>query len=85
LLSVLGGGNVGCYAVPISARDLRKGEVYFTVQFADEKLLVPIVEPLNFVGRNLEKGDSNALYFQKFGSSRRIRKVCATVYPVRRI
>jgi len=56
------------YAEPVSPDDLVSDQVYFTVQFADEKLLVPIVEPLVFIGRNLEKGDSDLLYFQKFES-----------------
>jgi hypothetical protein len=56
------------YAEPVSSTDLREGEVYFSVQFADEKLLVPIVEPLVFVGRNLGEDDTNLLYFQNFES-----------------
>ena len=55
-------------AEPVSADELREGEVYFSVQFADEKLCVPIVEPLVFVGRNLDEGDTDLLYFQKFES-----------------
>jgi hypothetical protein len=56
------------YAEPVSPSELREGEVYFTVQFADEKLLFPIVEPLFFVGRNLSDGDTDLLYFQHFES-----------------
>jgi hypothetical protein len=56
------------YAEPVSPNDLVVEHVYFTVQFADEGLLVPIVEPLVFIGRNLKKGDSDLLYFQKFES-----------------
>jgi hypothetical protein len=56
------------YAEPVSISDLREGEVYFSVQFADENLLVPIVQPLVFVGRNLVEGDGDLLYFQDFES-----------------
>lgn len=54
------------YAEPVSTSDLRKEEVYFTVQFADDKLLVPIVEPLVYLGRNLVEGDRDLYYFQDF-------------------
>jgi hypothetical protein len=32
------------YAEPVAADNLREGEVYFSVQYADEALLVPIVD-----------------------------------------
>ena len=40
-------------------------EVYFSVQFADEDLLIPIMETLVFAGRNLDREDlEERLYFQ---------------------
>ena len=56
------------YAEPVSPDDLVVDQVYFTVQFADERLLVPIMGPLVFIGRNLKEGDSDLLYFQNFES-----------------
>lgn len=56
------------YAEPVSARDLRENEVYFSVQFVDDRLLVPIVLPLVYVGANLAKGDVELFYFQDFES-----------------
>jgi hypothetical protein len=56
------------YAEPVSAADLREGEVYFSVQYADEKRLVPIVGPLIFLGRDLVEGDTDLFYFQDFES-----------------
>jgi hypothetical protein len=56
------------YAEPVLAADLRVGEVYFTVQYADDKLCVPIVSPLTFLGKNLTEGDTDLLYFQDFES-----------------
>lgn len=56
------------YAEPVSANDLVVEQVYFTVQFADEGLLVPILEPLIFLGRDLERPDEGLLYFQYYGS-----------------
>lgn len=56
------------YAEPVSPIDLVVEQVYFAVQFADEGLLIPIVEPLIFIGRNLKRDDGDLLYFQKFES-----------------
>jgi hypothetical protein len=56
------------YAEPMSAVDLRVGEIYFTVQFADENLRIPVVGPLVFLGENLDERDADLLYFQDFQS-----------------
>ena len=56
------------HAEPVEAHQLMVNEIYFTVQFADERLLVPVVEPLIFLGKNLEKPDDDLLYFQNYGS-----------------
>jgi len=45
------------YAEPVAASLLKQGEVYFSVQFADEDMLVPIMETLVFAGRNLDPND----------------------------
>jgi hypothetical protein len=54
------------YAEPVSAGALREGEVYFSAQFADEGMIIPIMETWVFVGRNLdpEDADGDRLYFQ---------------------
>ena len=63
------------YAEPVSPSDLREGTIYFKVGHFDGELLVPIMEPVVFIGRNLkldvdfypdEEGDR--LYFQDTGS-----------------
>jgi len=59
------------YAEPISPLDLRKGSVYFVVSYADEDLLIPLLEPLVFIGRDLEPDDENHVYFQDVGSYRK--------------
>jgi hypothetical protein len=56
------------FAEPVLAADLRAGEVYFTVQYVDDKLCVPIISPLIFLGKNLTEGDTDLLYFQDFES-----------------
>ncbi len=56
------------YAEPISAELLRPKGVYFAVQFLDDQMLVPVLEPLVFLGKNLRGGDKDRLYFQQFES-----------------
>jgi len=53
------------YASPVTADALKQGEVYFSVQFADENMLIPIVETWAFVGKGLDPEDTeHHLYFQ---------------------
>ena len=56
------------YAEPVEATQLNKGDAYFRVQFVDENLLIPVVDPLIFIGKDLEPGDSGQFYFQDAGS-----------------
>ena len=56
------------YAEPISAQDLREGRVYFSLTFVDDKMLIPTVSPLVFIGRDLEPGDHDQVYFQDIDS-----------------
>ena len=56
------------YAEPVVPEELREEEVYFSLQFADEELLIPILSPLVFVGRNLAEGDVDLMYFQDYES-----------------
>jgi hypothetical protein len=58
------------YAEPVTQDTLKAGEVYFSVQYADEDMLVPIMETWVFAGRNLDSEDMNAdrLYFQDLES-----------------
>ena len=51
---------------------LKVGEVYFSVQFADEDLLIPIMETWVFAGSNLDREGpgSDRLYFQDVESYR---------------
>ena len=56
---------------PVSPVELREGEVYFDVLFLDDRGFIPVLEPKVFIGRNLEPGDVDKLYFQDFASYRR--------------
>jgi hypothetical protein len=53
------------YAEPVTASLLKEGQVYFSVQFADEEMLIPIMETWVFAGRKLDPTDTEEhLYFQ---------------------
>jgi len=56
---------------PVTADQLREGEVYFNVLFLYENGLIPFLEPKVFIGRDLEPGDVGKCYFQDYVSYRR--------------
>jgi hypothetical protein len=58
------------YAEPVSAGELKEGGVFFFVNFIDEEMLLPSMEPMVFVGRDLEPGDVGQVYFQDLDSYR---------------
>ncbi len=58
------------HAEPISSSDLREGEVYFSVNYVDDDMLLPTMETVVFIGRNLQPGDSGQVYFQDIDSYR---------------
>jgi hypothetical protein len=58
------------YAEPISAGDLREGEVYFAVNYVDNDMLTPVMETVVFIGSNLEPNDVGQAYFQDVESYR---------------
>lgn len=59
------------YAEPVRVEDLEVGEVYFSVQFLDPALRVPIVETLVFLGENLDSEHKGLFYFQQAESYER--------------
>ena len=56
------------YAEPVSEDSLKEGQVYFSVQYDDENLLVPTMETLVFVGRYRSSDKKTRLRFQDVGS-----------------
>jgi hypothetical protein len=56
------------YAEPVVPADLKVGAAYFSVQFVDDELLIPMLEPLVFIGKDLIPDDHGTLYFQDAGS-----------------
>jgi hypothetical protein len=72
------GRDIEACSEPVSPNSLREGTVYFSVGFVDREMLVPILEPFVFIGRNLtlevdfypdEKEDR--LFFQDAASYQR--------------
>jgi hypothetical protein len=59
------------FAEPVESGALREGEVYFSLNFVDDDMLIPSLNPLIFVGRNLEPGDVAKVYFQDIDSYQR--------------
>jgi hypothetical protein len=58
------------HAEPVSSTELREGAVYFTVNYVDDDMLIPMMEAVVFVGRNLEADDVGTVYFQDVESYR---------------
>jgi hypothetical protein len=44
------------YAEPVSSNELEEDAVYFAVNYVDDEMLIPLMETLVFIGRNLEPG-----------------------------
>jgi len=57
-------------AEPVTAKDLVVGAVYFSVQFVDPEMFIPVVEPLVYIGKDLVLNDRGVLYFQNAESYR---------------
>ena len=58
------------YAEPVVPGELQEGSVYFFLAFEDDELLLPSLQPVVFIGRDLEPGDCRRAYFQNFPSYR---------------
>lgn len=54
----------------VPASRLTVGGLYFVVSYLDEECIIPIVDSLIFLGRNLEGHSEKALYFQDAASHR---------------
>lgn len=60
--------EIESYADPVLAHELQKGNIYFMLNFIDNKMLVPQMNTIVFIGKNLQKDDSDACYFQDISS-----------------
>jgi len=59
------------YAEAVTAEELKEGAAYFSVTFYDDDMLIPDMKTMIFIGNNLEKEDTNSLYFQDVDSYKR--------------
>lgn len=57
------------YAEPVNVSSLQVGQIYVALNFLDDGLLLPVLEPVVFIGQDLEPGE-RALYFQDAESYR---------------
>ncbi len=58
------------YSEPVTAEELSEGKTYFIVQFVDDEMYVPVVEPIVYIGCNLVGEDADEHYFQDAESYR---------------
>ena len=56
------------YAEPVSVDALVDGSTYFSVTFVDDDMLIPVVQTLVYIGRDLNPGDRGFIYFQDVDS-----------------
>ena len=56
------------YAEPVPTDELKIGTIYFAVNFLDRELLVPAVQPMVFIGFNLDPENTDRFHFQDVGS-----------------
>ena len=58
------------YAEPVPPEKLEENEICFSVHYVDNQLLIPELEAVIFVGRNLRPQDTGLVYFQDIDSYR---------------
>ncbi len=56
------------HAEPVGASEMRENRVYFALQFLDQPLFVPVLQPLIFLGTNLSGNAPEMRYFQHLES-----------------
>lgn len=59
------------YAEPLAVSDLKKGEIYYSVRYIDDEMLVPVMNTLVFVGADLDPDDPGKLYFHDVDSCKK--------------
>jgi len=56
------------FAEPITKDELKEGSIYFFIEYIGEDMLIPSMETVVFIGRNLEADDVGRVYFQDIES-----------------
>ena len=69
------GREVSQCAQPVVADDLVVGRIYFMVNYDDDDLLIPTLEPVVFLGKNIvdyrnDQESDDIFYFQDYSSHR---------------
>jgi len=59
------------FAESVVSSGLREGRVYLSVQFLDNDMVIPVIETLVYIGKDLRPDDSGKFYFQDARSFRR--------------
>jgi len=61
------------YSEPINVHELQEGTIYFALGFLDREMLIPTLEPVVYIGKDLEDGEGNRdqFYFQDAESYRK--------------
>lgn len=68
------------YAEPVPPDQFKESEIYYSIVYLDDDMKIPEIITLVFIGRNLDEGDKNILYFQDVPSYQQgIRYISATV------
>ena len=62
------GRHLKPYTNPISPLDLIFGEVYFSVTFYDDEMLIPCIDTMIFIGKDIREEDDGVHYFQDYDS-----------------
>jgi hypothetical protein len=62
--------TIKTHAEPVAKDDLKEGAIYFFVSFVDDEMLIPTMETVVFVGKDLEPDDIGRVYFQDVYSFR---------------
>ena len=60
--------DLKAYAEPLSGDELKEGAVYFSLLFADDEMLFPVLEPIVFVGIGIDPEELDQVYFQDLDS-----------------
>jgi hypothetical protein len=56
--------ELNSFATFVPARDLKEGAIYFVLHYLDDRMLLPIMRPVVFIGKNLEPGDTVECIFK---------------------
>jgi hypothetical protein len=59
------------HAETVLPDELQVGSVYFAVNFVDDAMLIPVMEPKVFIGRDLDPDRPGRFHFQDLDSYRR--------------